>query len=128
MANDKSCKISSALQTKQGSRGQVKQSRGFELAQTTGVAQPGRPGSPLIPESPMAFPALSTEGQNKAWQEFSGGPSPPAIIEYTEYTSNWRPQEEETDAQRDEEDACPKAQVLKERSSGAVSRHQASFT
>lgn len=82
MAYDKGCQISSALQTKQGSRGQVKQSRGLELAQTTGVAQPGRPGSPLILESPlMAFPALSTEGQTKAWQEFSRWPSPPAVTE-----------------------------------------------
>lgn len=81
MAYDKGCQISSALQTKQGSRGQVKQSRGFELAQTTGVAQSGRPGSPLILESPlMAFPALSTEGQTTAWW-----PSPPAL---TEHTSN----------------------------------------
>lgn len=82
MAYDKGCQINSALQTKQGSRGQVKQSRGLELAQTTGVAQPGRPGSPLILESPlMAFPALSTEGQTKAWQEFSRWPSPPAVTE-----------------------------------------------
>lgn len=65
MACDKGSRINSALQTKQGSRGQVKQSSGFALTQPTGLAQPlGRPVSHRILESPLvAFLPYTTEGQ-----------------------------------------------------------------
>lgn len=67
MACDKGRRINSALQTKQGSRGQVKQNSGFALAQPTGVAQLlGRPGSHLILESPLvAFPLCTTKARPK---------------------------------------------------------------
>lgn len=87
MACDKGSRINSALQTKQGSRGQVKQSRGFELAQPL-----GRPGSHLTLESPlMALHPLSTNGQTKSITGVLTVAIPLSIIEDT---SNLRPQEE----------------------------------